>query len=138
MNTATLEVPAQYAAEFQQWLLDEVTNAGRELPWLKEQAAKGRYVDEAESENRTLIDGAALLAQVEDWTEGEPARYEGSARELSSTLDGLLNGTADQLDSICGTSPAEYDEIPPILEKIRWLAEEAKRVDAIDREKAVA
>lgn len=138
MNTATLEVPAQYAAEFQQWLLDEVTNAGRELPWLTEEAKKGRYVEEAEAEHRTLIDGTALIAQAEHRLDGEPAKYEGSARQLSGTVDALLNGKADELDSICGTSPVEYDEIPPKLEQIAWLMKEGKRLDAIDRETAVA
>ena len=138
MNTATLEVPAQYAAEFQQWLLDEVTNAGRELPWLTEEAKKGRCVEEAEAEHPILIDGTALLAQAEYRKEGEPAKYKGSARQLSSTVDGLLNGKADELDSICGTSPVEYDEIPAKLEQIAWLTEEGKRLDAADRAKAVA
>lgn len=134
MNTATLEVPAEYAAEVQKWLLDEVTDAGRELPALNEEAKEGRCCEEAEARQRTLIDGAALLAQVEDWSEGEPARYDGSARQLSNVIDYLLSGTANCLDGICGTGPVEYDEVPPLLEKIAWLNREGKRLDAIDRE----
>ena len=137
MREATLEVIPEYATEFHKYLRDEVMDAARELSEYERAVVKGECAEDAEGQayrNRTMLEGSKLIAQAEDRRLGDSAIYKGDVRVLSNVLDALLDGSAESLSGVCGVSPVDYSAIPQMLDKVKWLATEGKRIDAIDRE----